>query len=329
MSPALACPDLPGVKLLGRGRPAPEASDDSEALSSAETEQSRIDKLFAELKRERNEKAAERIAARIGEEWSHSGSASIDLMMGWSKTAMDGKKFDVALDFLDQVVTMQPNYAEGWNRRATVHFMMNNFAKSMADIHHTLELEPRHFGALSGIGQIMKASGQNELALEAWQRVLAIYPDAAQRPERGGDAVRGDGGREHLTGAACARVPGPLIRNRPAYPDRRSGLHLVRGAGRGDRRAIRADRKAQSAARRVRRDRWGDVALVHVQAPAGAGPAAAWYLFTARAPISTTRCSRCGPCSRAGRRCCSSTAPGHGWSGRGPEGHERRRAKRR
>lgn len=142
----------------------------------AQPPQKRLDSLFTKLKRERNEKAAERIAARIGEEWSHSGSASIDLMMGWSQTAMDAKKFDVALDFLDQVVTMEPGYAEGWNRRATVHFMMNNYAKSMSDINHTLQLEPRHFGALAGIGQIMKASGSDQLALQAWQRVLDIYP---------------------------------------------------------------------------------------------------------------------------------------------------------
>jgi tetratricopeptide (TPR) repeat protein len=138
--------------------------------------ENRLDTLFGELKRERNEKAAERIASRIGEEWNHSGSASIDLMMTWSQTAMDSKKFDVALDFLDQVVTMEPAYAEGWNRRATVHFMMQNYAKSMADINHTLQLEPRHFGALSGMGQIMKNTGRNELALQAWQRVLDIYP---------------------------------------------------------------------------------------------------------------------------------------------------------
>ena len=138
--------------------------------------ENRLDELFSKLKRERNEKAAERIAARIWEEWGHSDSASIDLMMLWSKTAMDSKKFDVALDFLDQVVTMSPSYAEGWNRRATVHFMMENYAKSMADINHTLKLEPRHFGALSGMGQIMKNAGHKQLALEAWQRVLDIYP---------------------------------------------------------------------------------------------------------------------------------------------------------
>lgn len=157
--------------------PAAEAQPATSAEATSEDRQeSRLDALFAELKRERNEKAAERIASRIWEAWGHSGSASIDLMMGWSKTAMDAKKFDAALDFLDQVVTISPSYAEGWNRRATVHFMMQNYAKSMADINHTLVLEPRHFGALAGMGQIMKSSGHDELALQAYQRVLDIYP---------------------------------------------------------------------------------------------------------------------------------------------------------
>ena len=89
---------------------------------------------------------------------------------------MEKKKFDVALDFLDQVVTLSPAYAEGWNRRATVHYMMHNFAKSMADIDHTLQLEPRHFGALSGMAEIMKETERKQLALDAYQRVLDIYP---------------------------------------------------------------------------------------------------------------------------------------------------------
>lgn len=142
----------------------------------ATTKQARLDQLFSDLKRERNEKAAERIAGNIWNEWSQSGSASIDLMMQWSQKAVEGQKFDVALDFLDQVVTLQPAYAEGWNRRATVHFMMKNYGKSMSDIDHTLQLEPRHFGALSGLAQIMALTGHKQSALEAWQKVLAIYP---------------------------------------------------------------------------------------------------------------------------------------------------------
>ncbi|KUM23237.1 hypothetical protein AU467_09795 [Mesorhizobium loti] len=142
----------------------------------ASTRQGRLDQLFTDLKRERNEKAAERIAGRIWNEWNQSGSASIDLMMQWAQKATEDQKFDVALDFLDQVVTLQPDYAEGWNRRATVHFLMKNYGKSMSDIDHTLHLEPRHFGALSGLAQIMAETGHKQSALEAWQKVLTIYP---------------------------------------------------------------------------------------------------------------------------------------------------------
>ncbi|BCG70305.1 hypothetical protein MesoLj113a_14630 [Mesorhizobium sp. 113-1-2] len=154
----------------------PAAPAAPEAPAAPMTKQARLDKLFSDLKRERNEKAAERIAGNIWSEWFQSGSASIDLMMLWSQKAMDNQKFDVALDFLDQVVTLQPTYAEGWNRRATVHFMMKNYGKSMADIDRTLQLEPRHFGALSGLAQIMALTGHKQSALEAWQKVLAIYP---------------------------------------------------------------------------------------------------------------------------------------------------------
>jgi tetratricopeptide (TPR) repeat protein len=148
----------------------------ADAETSSEAPEGRLDKLFSELKRERNERAAERIASRIWSEWFKSGSATIDLMMQWAQTAADKKDFDVALDFLDQVVVLSPDFAEGWNRRATVHFLMNNYAKSMADIDRTLQLEPRHFGALSGMAQILRNTGRKELALDAYLRVLDIYP---------------------------------------------------------------------------------------------------------------------------------------------------------
>lgn len=157
---------------LAAGPQAHDVASDTTPKTKAE----RLDKLFSDLKRERNEKAAERIANQIYLVWSDSGSASIDLMMQWSQKAIEDQKFDVALDFLDEVVTLQPDFAEGWNRRATVHFLMKNYAKSMADIDRTLELEPRHFGAIAGLAQIMADTGRKEQALKAWQRVLDIYP---------------------------------------------------------------------------------------------------------------------------------------------------------
>ena len=89
---------------------------------------------------------------------------------------MDGQKSPVTLDFLDQVVVLKPDFAEGWNRRATLHLMMNNYAKSMADIDKTLQLEPRHFGALAGMGHIFLALEKKELALRAYERALDVYP---------------------------------------------------------------------------------------------------------------------------------------------------------
>jgi len=167
-----------GTALLGAPLPvfAQEASPPKAVETAARTPAERLDRLFARLKRERNEKAAQRIAGQITQEWNSSGSSSIDLLMQWSQKAMDEQKFDVALDFLDQVVILKPAYAEGWNRRATVHFMMQSLGKSMSDIDQTLQLEPRHFGALAGLAQIMKNTGRRELALDAYQRVLSIYP---------------------------------------------------------------------------------------------------------------------------------------------------------
>ncbi|MGH6761286.1 MAG: tetratricopeptide repeat protein [Phyllobacterium sp.] len=137
---------------------------------------SQLTKLFAELKREDNETHAKRLADRIMAEWSTSGSATTDLMMRWADAAVEAKNYPMALDFLDQVIVMQPDYAEGWNRRATLYFLMNDYRRSMADIQRTLTLEPRHFGALMGLGAILKEVGRKERAMEAYERALAVYP---------------------------------------------------------------------------------------------------------------------------------------------------------
>lgn len=151
---------------------ATENAPDGSGSSTSE----QLDQLFEELRHERNERAARRIALRIGKVWRESGSATGDLLMQWADDAVKAKKFSVALDFLDQVVMLYPSYAEGWNRRATVHFMMSDHARAMSDIARTLDLEPRHFGALSGLARILQMGGQEEKALEAYARVLEIYP---------------------------------------------------------------------------------------------------------------------------------------------------------
>lgn len=135
-----------------------------------------LDGLFAQLKRTRDPKLAERISARIWEEWKTSDSRSIDLLTHWARSASGQKRYGKALDLLDQVVVLRPKYAEGYNQRATLHFMMQEYGKSIVDIERTLALEPRHYGALSGLASILERLGQKEKALETWYRALNVYP---------------------------------------------------------------------------------------------------------------------------------------------------------
>lgn len=136
----------------------------------------RLDKLFEDLKRTRDADEAKALANRIKREWTDSGSASINVLIQWADKAMSEKKNSVALDLLDQVIYLAPGYVEGWNRRATLHYVMGSYRKSMSDINQVLAIEPRHFGAIAGMAAILAAAGEDELALRAWERFLDVYP---------------------------------------------------------------------------------------------------------------------------------------------------------
>jgi tetratricopeptide (TPR) repeat protein len=164
-------PSLAAEELTPVPKQAPSAPLSPEALHKA-----RLDKLFEQLKRENNENAAQITAQQIWRLWFDSGSATVDLLMQWSAKAIKDRKYNVALDFLNQVVALDPKYAEGWNQLATIYYLNGNYAKSMADIDRTLQLEPRHFGALAGMAQILEATGHKKRALEAYEKILAIYP---------------------------------------------------------------------------------------------------------------------------------------------------------
>ncbi|EFL88814.1 tetratricopeptide repeat protein [Ahrensia sp. R2A130] len=135
-----------------------------------------LDGLFGQLKRTRDHKLADRISTQIWEKWQTSNSKSIDLLTHWARAASGRKQFDAALDLLDQVIVLRPEYAEGWNQRATLHFQRKDFRKSIADIEKVLALEPRHYGALSGLAVILEQLGNEKQALQTWYRVLSVYP---------------------------------------------------------------------------------------------------------------------------------------------------------
>lgn len=140
------------------------------------TPDERLDLLFFELKRTQNEAKAKRIAIQIGSIWSQSGSATIALLMQWANAAMLERRYTAALDFLNESIGLDPDYAEAWNRRAAVYFLLNDYARSMYDINKTLELEPRHYGALAGMAEILRARGLKEQAMKAYEKVLQINP---------------------------------------------------------------------------------------------------------------------------------------------------------
>lgn len=159
------------------------------ATTSAElpTRQQRLDTLFAELKKTGDADKAKDIADRIRLEWQDSGSASVNLLMQWAAKAVESNKQAIALDLYDQAIALAPDYVEGWNQRATLHYQMGNYRKSMSDINRVLMLEPRHFGALAGMAAILSASGKDELALRAWEQFLAVYPADRKAQEQFGE----------------------------------------------------------------------------------------------------------------------------------------------
>lgn len=135
-----------------------------------------LDRLFEQLRKDPRHSSASATAGMIWREWTASGSRSIDLLMKWAGTAMRNQDFAKAEDLLDQVIVLSPEFAEGWNRRATLYFHKLDYSRSLADVEKTLSLEPRHFGALSGLAAIMQRLDRDEDALKAWYRVLEIYP---------------------------------------------------------------------------------------------------------------------------------------------------------
>ncbi len=147
---------------------------DAHAVEKPKAQQ--LDELFATLKSAGSGEAGRTAEGEILRLWLSSGSDTVDVLMTWAIRAIGAKDYSTALDILDRIVTMKPEYVEGWNKRATVYFLTNDYAKSIADIGRTLALEPRHFGALAGLGMIMHGLGDDKRAIEAFKAALDVDP---------------------------------------------------------------------------------------------------------------------------------------------------------
>jgi tetratricopeptide (TPR) repeat protein len=145
-------------------------------MSSAQAQNEALDDLFTRLKAA-DEAEAGRIEREIWLEWSKSGSPSMDLLLQRGRDAMDEGDFPAAIEHLTALTDHAPDFAEGWNARATAYFMAGEFGPSIDDIGRTLTLNPRHFGALAGLGMIFEQIEKPEKALEVYRSALAIHPN--------------------------------------------------------------------------------------------------------------------------------------------------------
>ena len=160
-----------------QGPPKPPAARPGSALPKTPAEREKtLSDLYALLATAEDEESAKAIADAIERVWVHSGSATVDLLMERSIKAMNEKKVDLALKLLDNVVELAPDFTEGWNRRAYIHFVQNDIERALGDLRRTLALDPHHFKALDGLAQILREIGQKKAALKAFKELIDVHP---------------------------------------------------------------------------------------------------------------------------------------------------------
>jgi tetratricopeptide (TPR) repeat protein len=160
--------------------PAAKPKEDAAAASKPpaappKTRAQRLDELFARLKAAPDADAAKPISQSIELLWLRSGSDTVDLLMTRALESAKGDN-DTAITLLDSVVGLAPDYAEAFNRRATIYFIKKDYERSMLDIREVLNHEPRHFNAWSGLGRILQDVGYKKRALAAYRKAIELNP---------------------------------------------------------------------------------------------------------------------------------------------------------
>jgi tetratricopeptide (TPR) repeat protein len=142
-----------------------------------------LDFLFEALKVAPDAETSKAIEERIWALWFHSGSDTADLLMTRARSALDDKNTELGLKLLESILTFKPDFVEAWNRRATVYFAQKDYGRALMDIRQVLAREPRHFGALTGLGLILQEIGDDKRALEIFRRALAVNPHLDRVPD--------------------------------------------------------------------------------------------------------------------------------------------------
>lgn len=145
-------------------------------MAAADQNDPELPALFERLQQDLTPREAAQVDRRIWILWLHSEDKTINRLMAQGMIAMQRGALDKALERFNEIVEQAPDFAEGWNKRATVLYMMGRHRESVADVQSVLNLEPRHYGALSGLGMILVAIGREEEALEWLRRALEVNP---------------------------------------------------------------------------------------------------------------------------------------------------------
>lgn len=150
-----------------------------------------LERLFQRLHDATTQEEAEGIARLIQRRWARSGSDTADLLMSRAQEALKDKQVEIAIELLDRVISLQPDWAEAWNQRANALYLAGDSIRSMVDIGETLRREPRHYGAMMGLGMILRQQGDDKAAMVAFRKALEIYPqfDAVKKAV---DALKSD-----------------------------------------------------------------------------------------------------------------------------------------
>jgi tetratricopeptide (TPR) repeat protein len=170
-------PWLPFALVLAFAAPAFAATAPAPpAEAQVKTLEQQTDELFDRLAKTTDADEASGIEAAIDRLRLRSGSDTSDLLMSRAVFAIGSGDYPLAMSLLDTIVDLQPGWAEGWNKRATARYYAGDARGSMADIAQTLKRDPRHLGALAGMGMILEESDQPEAAMRAYQRAIEIAP---------------------------------------------------------------------------------------------------------------------------------------------------------
>ena len=159
------------------------------SVCAAAADEAALDRLFDRL-REPVLPEWQSVESDIQRIWSRSGSPAMDLLLQRGRTSLEAGDAATAIGHLTALTDHAPDFAEGWNARATAFYLAGRHGESVADIGRVLVLEPRHFGALWGLATILAETGQEARALEAFRQVQAIHPhqpgvdEAIERLER-------------------------------------------------------------------------------------------------------------------------------------------------